>query len=367
MDCANNESSVAPNHPNDDKRSLWWGPSWEKRKRMLHIEAWILVCCVYAAVIFAYAWPQDYRNTNTIYVGASWTAAIIRTFVFHVGIVVVLITIAASFSRCWKLFLVSAPLMVFMVGPAALSYWPAGSITPSGATLKVMSVNLLYTNQHTGPFTWNVLNESPDVILFQEYTSHWHEELQSNDNPKWGAIKEVFPHTCVAPREDSFGTAIYSKLPFVEKPNLRVPLGQATEPQVRAVIDFEGRPIALYNIHLLPPWGMEYTIEHRSQFADLLDVLKNEKLPTIMGGDFNFTENSANAADLKTIGFTDAHDQGGQGRGATWPVNSFFRWIPSIRLDHIYTSDAFVCTECRTGNCQGSDHLPVIARIAFTE
>lgn len=366
MQSASNES--IPNaHPEDGKRSLLWGPSWEKRKRMLRIEAWILVMSIYVAVVFAYTWPQDYRNQNTIYVGASWVAAIIRTFVFHMGIVVVLIAIGASFGRCWKLFAATVPLMTFMVGPSFISYWPTGASEPQGATLKVMSINLLFNNQNTDPITWRILDESPDVILFQEYTSHWHEALQSNDNGKWGAIREVFPHACVVPREDSFGTAIYSKLPFVDKPNRRVALGQATEPQIRAVIEFDEKPVAIYNVHLLPPWGMEYTIEHRSQFADLLDILEAEQLPAIVGGDFNFTENSANAADLNRIGFADAHDQGGQGRGATWPANSFFRWIPSIRLDHIYKSEAFVCIECKTGVCNGSDHRPVITLLEFCD
>lgn len=360
MHTASDATSVEPIEQTESQRSHWWKPSWQKRKRMLHIEAWIFVSCAYTVVIFAYVWPQDYRNTDTVYVAASWTAAIVRTFIFHIGIVIVLIAIGASVARRWKLLIATVPMLVFSVGPAVVSYWPTGVATANGKPLKVMSINLLFINQETEAIIDQIAAELPDVLLVQEYTSHWDEALTAG-------IGRLYPHACTSPREDSFGTAIYSKIPFVEKPNLRVPLGQATEPQIRAVIDFEGKPIALYNIHLLPPWGMEYTIEHRSQFADLLDVLKTEKLPAIVGGDFNFTENSANAADLKTIGFTDAHDQGGQGRGATWPVNSFFRWIPSIRLDHIYTSDTFVCTGCRTGISKGSDHLPVIVIVAIRD
>jgi len=134
---------------------------------------------------------------------------------------------------------------------------------------------------------------------------------------------------------------------------------------MRAVIELAGRRVAVYNIHLLPPWGLEYTTENRLQFADLLDKLAGERLPVILAGDFNFTETSPNAASLRGIGLRDAHDLGGWGRGTTWPVNSFFRWIPSLRLDHIYLSDELTCSRCRTGVGTGSDHRPVVAEIGF--
>lgn len=94
-------------------------------------------------------------------------------------------------------------------------------------------------------------------------------------------------------------------------------------------------------------------------------MLAAEALPVIVGGDFNFTENSTNALVLRRQGLADAHSVGGWGRGATWPVNSFFRWIPSVRLDHIYLGGGLTCAECRTGTGEGSDHRPVIAGIGF--
>jgi len=353
---------IDPSHPpareQQKSGSFFWRASWEKRKRLLRIEAWVFLACTYLVIIFAYAWPQDYRNQSVMYVGAAWTATIVRTFEFHAGLLAVVVAMLAGVARFWRLVGAAMPLVLFTVGPLVVSYWPWGRVEVGAATPTVMSVNLLMVNRDTDAIISEIEAEQPDVLLLQEYTDHWHAALQAR-------IGERYPHSCHVAREDSFGTAIYSKRPFQSEPELRVPLGQATEPQIRVVIEFDGKPVAFYNVHLLPPWGMAYTIEHRSQFADLLDVLERESMPTIVGGDFNFTENSPNARALERLGFSDAQTVGGLGRGATWPVNSFFRWIPSIRLDHIYISGGLQCGSCKAGVGAGSDHRPVVAKVGF--
>ena len=73
--------------------------------------------------------------------------------------------------------------------------------------------------------------------------------------------------------------------------------------------------MAIYNVHLLPVTSLEYTTETRMQFADLLDRIKGESLPFILAGDFNFTETTPQAAELRRLGLVDAFDLGGWGRG----------------------------------------------------
>ena len=131
------------------------------------------------------------------------------------------------------------------------------------------------------------------------------------------------------------------------------------------MIEIETRQVAVYNIHLLPPRRFDWTREHRAQFADLLDRLRQEPLPLILGGDFNSAPATPNVAALRGLGLIDSHRQAGRGRGATWPVRSFFRWLPGLRLDYIWLGRGMICTECRRGVGEGSDHRPIIARIAL--
>src|SRR5215217_1271878 len=80
--------------PSRIRRFLW--PSWQQRKGMLRAEAWLLVLACYALLTFAWVWPQDWRNTSTAYVAASWVALLVRAAQFHLGLIVGLIGLIAA-------------------------------------------------------------------------------------------------------------------------------------------------------------------------------------------------------------------------------------------------------------------------------
>lgn len=331
---------------------------WSERKRLLRIEAWICLVAAYCVVGFAYLWPPDFRNQSPVYVGVAWTAFMVRTFVFHLGLVIVALAAGAAWARERRLLLATLPLLAIALGPTLPRYAPRSTQPTRGETITVMSVNLLASNTNTASIVDEIRAADPDLLLLQEYTSHWHDALQSAIGPR-------YPHTRYVRREDSFGNAIYSKRPFAEEVDQRLKMGKGLVPQFRAVVEIEGQQVAVYNVHLLPPWGMDFLIETRREFADLLDMLAAEPLPTILAGDFNFTERSPQARALRRNGIRDAHDLGGWGRGTTWPISGFFRWVPSLRLDHVYLQGGLTCTGCRTGKGRGSDHRPVIAEVGF--
>lgn len=68
---------------------------------------------------------------------------------------------------------------------------------------------------------------------------------------------------------------------------------------------------------------------------------------------------------IQRMNFRDTHDLAGWGGCATWPVNSFLRWVPGLRLDHLYLSQKLTCSESRTGTGQGSDRRPVVAEVGW--
>jgi endonuclease/exonuclease/phosphatase (EEP) superfamily protein YafD len=323
---------------------------------MLYKEAHIFVIGSYMILLFAFLWPPDFRDQSPIYVWTAWVAFMIRTFVFPFGLALCVTAVVAAWARVWKMFATVLPLVAFTMGPTCWDFRPRFTPAAEGEPLVVMSVNLLMVNRDTRPIVEEIQTARPDVLLLQEYTNHWHDALQSS-------IGHDYPHVSFERRQDSFGTAIYSKRSFEEPVETHLPLGHAIVPQIRAVIHIADQPVALYNIHLLPPWGLEYTIEHRIQFADLVELLGSEPYPVVLGGDFNFTERSPQASARKRKRLRDAHSVGGWGRGATWPANSFFRWIPGLRLDHLYIGDGMNCVSCRTGVGLGSDHRPIVAEI----
>lgn len=330
---------------------------------MLRVEAWVVVLGAYPLLAFAYLWPQDWRNESTNVVLAGWLAFLIRTLQFHLGLLVGVITLVAAFVRGRRLFLAALPPALFTLLPALGQFTPrdAEPLDPAAPTLRVMTVNLLMANTDTDGIIGEVAAAKPDVLLLQEYTAGWHEALQR-------AIAADYPHHSVVERDDSFGIGLYSRTPFVGEVNANFPLGRAGVEQMRAEIDVGGRRFAVYNVHLLPPRTLLYYSDHRIQFADLVDALKAERLPYVVCGDFNFSETTPQHAYLKRAGVREAHEVAAVGRGATWPVNSVFRYImPGIRIDHVYLSPDLTATRCEPGVGRGSDHRPVVVDVAFRQ
>jgi endonuclease/exonuclease/phosphatase (EEP) superfamily protein YafD len=352
------------------RRLLW--PDWERRKRMLRREAWLVALAAYPLLAFAYLWPQDWRNEGETYVLVSWAAFAVRVLQFHLGLLLLVIVAAAAMK--WRttgrrLALAALPPMLFILVPAAAQFAPKVRGTGGGATtapalpppaLRVMSVNLLMVNTDTAGIIGEIKAERPDVLMLQEYTAGWHDAIRRE-------LGGDYPHASVVMREDSFGIALYSRTPFAGEVEQRFPLGRAGVEQMRAEIDLRrGHRVALYNVHLLPPRTPLYTSEHRLQFADMVDALKAESLPYVVCGDFNFPETAPQHAALKRIGAREAHELAGHGRGATWPVNGVFRYVvPGIRIDHVYLAPALTATRCQTGIGRGSDHRPVVVDVAL--
>ena len=332
---------------------------------MLRIEAWVAVVAAYVLLALAYGWPQDYRNESPGFVLVAWAAFLVRVLQFHLGLALGTIALIAAFGRGRRLFLAAAPLVVFLLGPPLWSYLnpptgagrlPAGIHTP---VMRVMSANLLVVNQDTQGIIDEIVAARPDVVLLQEYTDHWHAAMKP-------ALSGQYPFSSFVTQDDSFGVAVYSRTPFVGGGvDNRLPLGQSLVPQTRAVVRFAGRDVAVYNVHLLPPRRLDYTTESRLQFADLLKTLSEEKLPYVVAGDWNFTGDAPQHRDLARAGARDAHDLAGRGRGATWPVNSFFRYLPGLRFDHVYLGPGMTAVRSEVGVGRGSDHRPVIADVTI--
>jgi endonuclease/exonuclease/phosphatase (EEP) superfamily protein YafD len=330
----------------------------QDRRRTYAVLAGGVVLASYLAVVFAFVWPQNFRNSSPAYVCAATAAFMIRTFLFHLGLLLSAVATILAATRCWRLLIASLPLVIFTVGPALWSYVPRRKPTAGGETITVMSVNLLAQNDVTAPIVAEVVATKPDILLLQEYTPRWHEALRM-------ALAADYPHAGYVLRSDTYGLAIYSRQPFVGPVDTAVPLGAAGTPQARAVVQIGKRNIVLYNVHLMLPKDCSHVLEQRREFADLLDRLTGEESPIILTGDFNFTNASAFADELRRLGLIDAHRISGWGRGSTWPMRGPLRWAPGIRLDHVFLSKGLTSTHSRTGTGRGSDHRPVIAEVGF--
>lgn len=322
-------------------------------------EGWIVLSALAMPVLLAHAWPEDFIRPEPAALWTGWIAFLLRTVRFHALLVTIALAAAALHMRARRLFRASLLAATLLALAAWRTVPPPPSPDADGPRLTVFSANLLMVNRTVEPLAAEILAADADLILLQEYSAHWHRAL----HPR---LIGTHPHAVWTTREDSFGIASYSRRPFEGSVETELPLGLTGEiPQHRFVVRAGDRPVTVYNIHLLPPRTYVYFAAHRRQFRELMALLAAERLPALVSGDFNFTEASPQAAALARSGWHDAWDIAGSGYGATWPVISWLRYLPGLRIDHVYHNDGLVALDCRTGVGRGSDHRPLRVELAL--
>ena len=110
-------------------------------------------------------------------------------------------------------------------------------------------------------------------------------------------------------------------------------------------------------------------------------AIAQQNAPSILLGDFNMTDTYDEYAHISAAGLKDAFKASGKGRGSTLPrrvgpwkrnkwLNGLIRWVPlppMFRIDYIWHSDHLRSLDCWVGKDAGSDHMPVMAVMAFME
>ncbi len=331
--------------------------------RFLNRGQWTILLALYAAIIFAAVVSVDYRNTSPGHSLAAWAVTWVRIYAFHIGLLCGLVAALALVTLKLGRFFCALPLLLFCLQQELGDYREKTIPTAAGETMTAMTWCLDWGGPADAATVLSEVQQAdPDVLLLQRFTKGWNDALHQ-------ALVLKYPHNLRIVRDaDHLGTAIYSRRPFEpgqEEGSRIVSLGDKQVRQVRAVLRIDGQSVAVYCLRLLP-LQLNETTTHRLQFADLKQYLEQEKLPAIVAGDLGFTRRTRQGNDLRDLGFEDAHQWVGKGRGGTWPANRKTSWLPLMQLDHIYLSRGLVCTECRTGEAAGSDHLPVIARIGLS-
>jgi endonuclease/exonuclease/phosphatase (EEP) superfamily protein YafD len=129
---------------------------------------------------------------------------------------------------------------------------------------------------------------------------------------------------------------------------IRSALGELTKGDVEPLTEFAAKSEAIVR-------------SQSDQSAALLERVQKFKDPTVIGGDFNSTRDSALHAALRSHGLTDAYERGHGGFGGTVFL---FDWIP-LRIDYVYASDAFGVRTSDIPDLGCSDHRPVVSDLVL--
>lgn len=311
--------------------------------------------------LIAHVWHDRLEPASGAMLLGHYIAFMCQTFVYHAGLAMVPIVAFAVWSRRRRLLAAASVALALGVVPMLPNLWPRYAEASSRPSLKIMSVNLLYGMIDTESLLAQLRRESPDVVVFQEWTPAAGDALRSKLTP-------TFPHSHEQTRNGAFGQAVFSLQPFAEAPRAFPPVRGFVDPQITFAVGLGDKAVRITNIHLLSPGNAERFGEQRAQALRLGEWLadpKRDDRSDMLIGDFNSTLGSCITRPMREAGLADAHEQAGWWRGSTWPRITVLAWFPGIQLDHVFLRPTMECIEARTGEDFGSDHRPVIARVRW--
>lgn len=238
--------------------------------------------------------------------------------------------------------------------PAVLLPWLSTSPTRGAADgtsdrqLGVIAANLHFTNSDLRPLRALVDGEAADVVFLAEIGPGAARELAS-----WSA----WPHQVRLPRNDPFGLALVSKHPIT---GLKLEESPSGVPLLRATIDWHGTTIVVSVIHPMPPLSAAFARERDQVLAQEAAQHARHARPALMAGDFNASPWSGAFSGPARADFLRAS----AALPGTWPAALSWAGIP---IDHVLASPHWSLLATRVGPDIGSDHRPVISRLALTE
>ena len=211
-----------------------------------------------------------------------------------------------------------------------------------------------------------IKEEAPDVLCLQEYHPHKNIDLsffKYKYEKLWG-------------KKAKSGQAIFSNFPIIHSGSIEFP--NTTNNAIYADVVKGTDTIRVYNIHLeslrintnpesLQNEGSERLLKRvgnsfkmqQSQVELFLAHKKQCHYKMIVCGDFNNTAFSYVYRKVKGD-LNDAFKEAGNGFGRTYD----FKFFP-VRIDFIFSDDAFAVNGFRTYNQHYSDHYPIMATLSL--
>ena len=265
------------------------------------------------------------------------------------------------------LLLLCLPLAVFMLNYGQ-RFFP--QVVVSGPRLRVMTWNILYSNDNMHGIVHAIEREQPDIIAIQELAKPQSYALSKT-------LEELYPYQLLKPSDDTSGLGIFSRFPITEgfPPKLSGPYCRCQH----AFIGLASQKIEIINVHphipyiytryfgtVKLPTGLDIATQ-RDTFDELLKRMQLRQSPLLVLGDLNTTERQQPYAELRPY-LNDAFHEAGWGLGLTYPQNYRLGRLPVpafLRLDYIFYSPEWKAQAAWTYTAPGSDHTYVVADLVL--
>jgi vancomycin resistance protein VanJ len=312
--------------------------------------------------------------------------ALVNTFALYLFLPLWLfLVLIVSVRRYALLPLLGLPfgLFLFLFGTQWIPH--ASLVDSTQPTLKVMTFNVNGNTSRPDLATARIEAEDADVVLIQELSQFHSYSITSR-------LQARYPYRQLEPLPGRRGIGILSRYPVQDQGWVK--LGRDSNAAQRIRLDWQGRSVQIFNVHLESTVPGENVIasfrEREQQVQQLLTLVASENVPTIVAGDFNLTDTTY-AYSMLAHELHDAHREVGCGLGLTFPSSpalvrrvllqrvaqvfqtrdNVFAWLlnrvyippfPVLRIDYLFSTPSLRATKAYTAAWDGqSDHQAVIA------
>jgi endonuclease/exonuclease/phosphatase (EEP) superfamily protein YafD len=312
-------------------------PSRENRRGRRRL-AWILVAPCAAWALFQMA------GLRFGVLGVMVSSA---TPYMAVGALVAVLAAALARARAATVVgLLAAAGLVAQVTPRALA---ADQAPAAGASLRVLSINIMMGDADVDALLDLVRRLRPDVLSVQELDPWAVNALERE------GLAEILPYTHLLPRRAAAGGGLYSRFPLTVLPEFAPGQGHAM-PYARLLIP-GAPPVDIAAVHPVNPVNQgakPWRAGLASMPAPGGDTIR------IMAGDFNATLDHPEFRQVLGKGYVDAAEVIGAGLVPTWPAN--WPTPPMITIDHVLVDPRVQVLAVDAHTIPDTDH-----RALFTE
>lgn len=261
------------------------------------------------------------------------------------------------------------PLLLFGWEYAAM-FVPQQTPGP-GTPIRIMSWNILYTNEDVAGIDALVRRHDPDIVALQEYSFTHSLTLPA-------LLDARYPYRAAAPGGPS-GMGVWSRYPIRDWSAVDDRRAACACQRMRVAVP--GQTIQLVNAHPKAP-GLDYDNEigpwrlpikvlsnfrtaHQQPVIDaLVELARTSDEPLLVVGDLNTNDRQPNYWRLRQH-FDDAFRRGGRGFGLTWPSSGSkvgpFSVPPLVRIDYVLYTAGINTANAFTAAAAAADHRAVIA------
>lgn len=239
----------------------------------------------------------------------------------------------------------------------AFAIWPylQGSTVVASESLPpsdtLMFANVYYVNSDLNKIADVVHKEKPELVVFAELNKMNYEKLKT-------MLQQEYPYSDFEEGEDAYDLSYFAK----NKPtSVEVPEFSENDPSFVIKYTLSKKPINIIGMHPHSPLAPEATASRDKHINAALEYASQLPGATLVMGDFNLTQFSPKFPQLlKKYNFIDTQRQ--FGLQPSWHADrpTFFR----IPIDQVLVNNKVTVYDRHLGGSTGSDHLPVIVKVA---